>query len=49
MIALQPIRQTLAKARFAVARKAGWLLTTERGHNVLTLVVAFLVPVVMFV
>ena len=48
MIALQPIRQTLAKARFALARKAEWLLTTERGHKVLTLVVAFLLPVVMF-
>ena len=48
MIALQPIRQTLAKARFALARKAEWLLTTERGHEVLTLVVAFALPVVMF-
>lgn len=48
MIALQPIRQTLAKARFALARKAEWLLTTERGHNVLTLAVALLLPVVMF-
>ena len=48
MIALQPIRQTLAKARFALARKAEWLLTTERGHEVLTLVVVFALPWVMF-
>ena len=49
MIAPQPIRQTLAKARFALARKAEWLLTTERGHNVLALVVAFALPWAMFV
>ena len=48
MSGVRALIPALATARTAAARKVDWLMTDSDGHKVLTLIIAFAAPWVIF-
>ena len=48
MSAVRALMPALVTARTAAARKVDWLTSDSDGHNVLTLIIAFIAPWVIF-